>query len=128
MKFTEHKDPTINMIRRIEADAIWVNETPVRTSFYMSARHLQPNWTPKSVETLTREHLDALLALQPEVVILGTGSTQQFLPPHLQAYVLQQGVGLEVMSNDAACRTWNVLTTEDRPVVLGIILPSDATA
>ncbi len=128
MKFTEHKDPNLNVIRRIEADAIWVNDTPLRGSFYMTARHLQPDWAPRSVEQLTREHLDGLLVLQPEVIILGTGAVQHFLSADLQGHVLSRGVGLEVMSNDAACRTWNVLTTEDRPVVLAIIQPTDASA
>lgn len=126
MKFTEHKDPTINMIRRIEPDAIWVNETPMRHSFYMTAHHLHPNWSVTCTEHLTQAHLDTLLKLQPEVIILGTGTRQHFLSPELQAHVLQHGVGLEVMSNDAACRTWNVLTTEDRPVVLAIMFANQA--
>ena len=126
MKFTEHKDPTVNMIRRIEADAIWVNDTPMRNSFYMTAHHLHPDWSAACTDHLTQTHLDTLLKLQPEVIILGTGARQHFLAPALQAYVQQQGVGLEVMSNDAACRTWNVLTTEERTVVLAIIFANQA--
>lgn len=123
MKFTEHKDPTLNMVRKITPEAIWVNEHPLTQSFYMSQRHLQPDWPVQDIEALNTEHLDTLLMLSPELIILGTGETQVFLPPALMAHIQGKGIGLEVMSNDAACRTWNVLTTEDRPVVLGIIFP-----
>jgi hypothetical protein len=33
-----------------------------------------------------------------------------------------QGIGVEVMANDAACRTFNILLAEDRRVVVAIIL------
>jgi len=123
MKFTEHKDPMLNMVRKITPDTIWVNEHPLTKSFYMSQRHLKTDWPVQHIEALTTAHLEALLTLSPELIILGTGETQVFLPPALMAHIQGKGIGLEIMSNDAACRTWNVLTTEDRPVVLGIILP-----
>ncbi|HHT00904.1 MAG TPA: hypothetical protein ENK73_08640, partial [Thiomicrospira sp.] len=59
---------------------------------------------------------------KPEVIILGTGETQHFPEPKLFAYCAHKGVGLEVMANDAACRTYNVLTTEDREIVLALII------
>ncbi len=122
MKFTEHKDPSINVVRRIEDNTIWVNDQPLTGSFYMTQRHLQPQWDIRHFDQLTEAHLEALLALDPELILLGTGARQHFLPPALQALVLGRGVGIETMRNDAACRTWNVLTTEDRPVVLAVIM------
>ena len=63
-----------------------------------------------------------MLSLEPEIVILGTGERQVFPEPSLFAAVAGRGVGLEVMDNGAACRTYNVLLAEGRRVALAIIL------
>ena len=62
-----------------------------------------------------------LLALEPEVVLLGTGATQVFPPAAAMAACLGRGVGLEVMNNAAAARTFNVLASEGRRVVAGFL-------
>ena len=123
MKFTEHRDPTVNMIQRVDDDRIWVNGQALTDSFYMTRDQLYPQWPIRHIEALTTELLEPVLALQPEIILLGTGPTQHFPDPALIAWCSQQGAGLEVMHNAAACRTWNVLMTEDRPCVLALIQP-----
>ena len=71
---------------------------------------------------LTADDLAPLLALQPEVILLGTGERQVFPPAAVMAACLRQGVGLEVMTNAAAARTFNVLAGESRRVVAGFLL------
>ena len=66
-------------------------------------------------------HLEALLALEPEVVLLGTGARQVFLPPRQLAPFYRKAVGVELMTTDAACRTFNVLAAEERRVVAGLL-------
>ena len=46
------------------------------------------------------------------MVLLGTGARQQFLPMDLMMEFYGRGVGAEVMSTAAACRTFNVLVSE----------------
>jgi uncharacterized protein len=46
-----------------------------------------------------------------------------FPPAAVMAACLGRRVGLEVMSNAAAARTFNVLAGEHRKVVAGFILP-----
>jgi uncharacterized protein len=59
--------------------------------------------------------------LQPEVILLGTGVTQVFLPPAIQVHFFQRNYGFEVMTTDAACRTFNVLVAEGRHVVAALM-------
>ena len=66
--------------------------------------------------------LEPLLALQPELVVLGSGATQQFPPPEVLAACLSRGIGLETMTNAAAARTFNVLASEGRRVVAGFVI------
>ena len=64
-----------------------------------------------------------MLALQPALVLLGTGERQRFPPAAAMAALLTRGIGIEVMDNAAAARTFNVLATEGRRVVAGFLLP-----
>ena len=77
----------------------------------------------RDASTLPPEALDPLLALQPELIVLGTGATQAFPPPATLAAALRRGVGLEAMTNAAAARTYSVLAGEGRRVVAAFLLP-----
>ena len=61
---------------------------------------------------------------EPELLLLGTGATQQFPSAAVMAACLQRGIGLEVMTNAAAARTYSVLASEGRRVVAGFMFPA----
>ena len=61
---------------------------------------------------------------KPEVVIIGTGNRQAFLPPSVLAPFYQAGIGVECMTSGAAARSYNVLISEDRRVLALILLPT----
>ena len=64
----------------------------------------------------------AIFALAPELVLLGTGPTQQFASAQVRAAFAQRRVGIEVMQLGAACRTFNVLVQEERRVAAALFL------
>jgi uncharacterized protein len=74
-------------------------------------------WQASTFEALRPEDFDALLALRPEIVLLGTGRRQRFPHPRLTAALARAGVGFEVMDTAAACRTYNILMSEGRRVL-----------
>jgi uncharacterized protein len=84
------------------------------------------DWPVRSVAELDAAHLAPLLALGVDVVLLATGPRQQFQATAVLARAAAAGVGLEVMDLGAACRTYNVLLAEDRPVALALIFPPPA--
>ncbi len=79
-------------------------------------------WDDIRFDTLTASHLQAVLALEPEIVVLGTGNTQRFLRPPLMREFAAVNVGVEIMDTRAACRTYNILMTEGRNVIAAILL------
>ena len=109
-------------LRGVNAEGILVNETRLGRSFILSPMSLIQDWRPTGVDDLTAEDMQPLLALQPSVVILGTGPRQRFPAPAVMAACLTRGIGIEVMDNAAAARTFNVLATEARKVVAGFLL------
>lgn len=122
MKFTEHLNPGVNLIRSYEPNCVRVNQQQIRQSCVVSQHHLLSDWPVTQLSELDESAMQMLIELKPEVLILGTGEQQIFPSASVMQFFIQQGISLEVMSNDAACRTYNILTTEDREVVIALIM------
>jgi uncharacterized protein len=78
-------------------------------------------WSARSFDSLAAEHFSALLELDAEIVLLGTGPRQRFPHPRLTAPLVNARIGLEVMSLQAACRTYNILVAEERKVAAALL-------
>lgn len=84
-------------------------------------------WPVGTFESLSAGDFGALEALEPDLVILGTGLKQRFIAPQLIGSLLSRRIGVECMDNQAACRTYNILMAEGRKVALSLILPGTQT-
>ncbi len=84
---------------------------------------IDPDWAPPDFTGLVPAHLDALLDRQPDLVLLGTGGRLIFPAPEVLVPLQQAGIGVEVMDTPAACRTFNILASEDREVVAALFMP-----
>jgi len=122
MKFTLETRSRGNLIRSYSDNEIVIGEQHVRGSCIVTAERLITDWEPQEFAALALPHLDAILALEPELVLLGTGASQRFAPAALRAALAARGVGLEAMHLGAACRTFNVLVAEDRRVAAALFL------
>lgn len=123
MKLHLQKDHTLYLVGAIEPA---VDGRPaavvVRGQRWSGAVVLQAQAEPvaasaSAFEDLTEGDFAALLALQPDVVLVGTGVRQRFAHPRLYAALSAAQIGVDCMTTDAACRTYNILAGEDRAVV-----------
>jgi uncharacterized protein len=122
MKFTLEASSRVNLIRAYSAQEIRIGEHRLHASCIVTADTLISEWEPASFSELTVAHLEPILALKPEVVLLGTGPTQRFPPAAIRAALTARGVGLEVMDLGAACRTFNILVQEERQAAAALFL------
>ena len=83
-------------------------------------------WPVAHFDDLTETHFAQIEALEPDVVILGTGLRQRFVHPRLIAALTARRIGVECMDNQAACRTYNILMAEGRKVALALVLDPGA--
>jgi len=104
------------------AGRVTVNAQTFDLSFIVSANRLIEGWRPRRVEDVQPADLDALLALQPTVILLGTGTRHGFPAQAVLAAALSRGIGLEPMDNAAAARTFAVLASEGRRVVAAFLI------
>lgn len=80
-------------------------------------------WNVTAPEELTPASFALVLAEKDltRSVLLGTGARQVFASKEVRAAFRDAGIALEVMDTGAACRTFNVLLGEGRPVAAALI-------
>lgn len=122
MDLTRHNPGDHYFIRSFSKEGIVVKDELHRESLVLSAETLLPAWPVRSMAELEEKHLQPLIDLEPEVAILGTGMKQAFLHPQLVMKFYEKGIGFEAMTSEAACRTFNVLVSENRRVAAALIL------
>jgi uncharacterized protein len=71
---------------------------------------------------LSAADLEPVLALRPEVLLIGSGERQAFPAPELLAALYAARLGFEIMATGAACRTYNVLVAEGREVAAALMI------
>jgi uncharacterized protein len=108
-------------LRGADGTQALVNDRRLDRSFILAPDTLVEDWSPRDAAVLVPADLEPLLALNPELVVLGTGEHQVFPHAAVLAACLSRGIGLEVMANAAAARTFSVLAGEGRRVVAGFL-------
>ena len=124
MPLAEDKITSRYSISAYTADNVTINERPYSQSLILSPAVLVNPSPINSINDLNEHTLQAVLDLNPDVVLLGTGEKQIFPEPKIFALLGEKGIGLEVMNTGALCRTFNILVAEDRDVVAVIIQDS----
>ena len=121
MKFSQADPGDGYLIEGYEPGRILIDGKFFVSGLILTPRRLLPAWGPQVAADLTEAHIDALLELDPQVILLGTGARQIFPAMALLARGLTRGIGIEVMDTGAACRTYNILMAEGRQVVAGLL-------
>jgi uncharacterized protein len=80
------------------------------------------DWAVVGFDDLTESTFSQLAGLSLEILILGTGARLRFPHPRATRALRDSGTALEVMDTHAACRTYNILLSEDRRVGAALLL------
>lgn len=122
MRFTLESNDTANIVTAVTREEVRIGERRFPSSLIVSVLELIPQWPVASVDSVTLSMLEPALQLEPEILLLGTGSTTRFPDAALLAELSKRRIGFEAMDTAAACRTYNVLAHEDRAVVAALII------
>jgi len=121
MDLTLEKPGEHLFVRSVNEEGIQVVDEIYTVPVILSAQRVIPDWPVKRIQDIEDHHLDHILELQPEVVLIGSGAKQSFLSPRQMMFFYSRNLGVEVMTTTAACRTFNVLVSEARSVVAALI-------
>ena len=70
-----------------------------------------------SVSSLNTRFIKKLAKLKPEVILLATGDRIVFPDTDILSPLVKNNIGFEVLDNQAAARTFNILMSEERKVL-----------
>jgi len=122
MKFTLDRPGTLYVVRGYAPGQLRIGEREFVRSVVVAADTLIEDWPPQRIGELNAADLEPVLALKPQVLLLGSGARQVFPSPELLAQLYAARIGFEVMDTAAACRTYNVLVGEGRDVAAALII------
>ena len=114
--------PGANLVTGMGPGWIRVGEIEYRGNVVLLPDRVVEGFAPEGFDALAAADFAALLESAPEIVLVGTGATQRFLPPRATAPLAQARVGVEAMDTRAACRTFNILVAEARRVAAALIV------
>ena len=106
MKLTLDANQGVNLIRSYSSTEVRVGETILQRSCIITPDTIIADWRPSDIDDLVENDLQALLATQPALVLLGTGATHRFASAPIRGAFVRAGVALETMDQGAACRTF----------------------
>ena len=116
-----------NAISRHGVEGVVVNGIEHRQSVLVPWQGPVVPWGVAGFESLTMASFEAISALQPELVVFGSGERLRFPKPALLQTLMKRRIGLETMDTPAACRTYNVLLAEGRSVVAALLFDASHT-
>lgn len=122
MKFAQDSQDEGYVITAYDNGTVSVNGKTFQQSLIISTTKLNENWGLSAIESLSEKHIDQILSLQPELILIGTGERLKFPAVDKYAAIIHRGIGVDFMDTGAACRTYNILMSEGRNVVAGLIL------
>lgn len=111
-----------NFIHAYGPGQVTINQQVHRRSLLVTSDQLITDWPPQSFGELLAQHFEQIRALNPEVVVLGTGARLQFPRTADTRALIQANIGIEVMDTGAACRTYNILMQDGRRVAAALLM------
>jgi uncharacterized protein len=81
-------------------------------------------WEVRRFEDLQAADFEVLTTTGAELVLFGSGARLRFPNPAWLGLLISKGIGMETMDTAAACRTYNILASEGRKVVVALLQES----
>lgn len=99
-----------------------VNGEKFTSNVFVNAQSGSTLWECPGFEGLLPAHFDLFAALQPELVVFGSGDRLRFPHPQCLQGLYAKRIGVETMDTQAACRTFNFLAAEGRKVIAALLV------
>jgi len=122
VKLQRDLPPGLNLVTAYGAGHVAVNGQRYTGNLVITPQQVEPAWTAAGFDDLQAGDFAALLRFEPEILLFGSGLKQRFPAPALLQGLMQARIGVEIMDSFAACRTYNILVAEGRPVVTALLI------
>lgn len=130
MKLSQEAVTEYNQIHSYDNDHVVIRpqhqnrlET-IKSNFILTRNQHFADWPVTEIINITAEQLAELKKLDPEVILFATGSGLCIEFQKIANQLMQSQIGVEFMDLGAACRTFNLLVSEQRKVLLAVTFNS----
>ena len=128
MELQSENHPSGYRVGSFVHNVVVIGEERYTASLIVTPEQVVRDWPPQHPDQLTIEDLGIILALEPELILVGTGNTLRFPDSVILKGVVRAGIGIDFMDSRAVCRTYNILAAEGRHVAAGIIIDRSTNA
>jgi uncharacterized protein len=122
MKLQADRAEGVNVINAYTRETVSINGVAHTGSVLVPPTGEPVPWHAATLVDLTEAHFEQIVAMDPELVVFGSGPVLRFAPPALMRQLMQRRIGVETMDTPAACRTYNILVGEGRRVVAALLV------
>ena len=122
MKLSSDSTSSANLVRSYGRGFFTVNDERHSTSIILSPDRIRPCEGIHRIADIDSKVLADLSEWSPEIILIGTGAKHELPSAEFMGCLAGLRTGVEIMRSDAACRTYNVLASEDRRVVALLML------
>lgn len=110
------------IIQSCSKEGIVVDKKLYKSTLFITSDKIISPWIVPDIKSLKEKHLLDIIKMKPKVLIIGSGVKHFYLDNRLVFFLYSKKIGCEVMQTDAACRTYNLLSMDNREVC-GLIFP-----
>ena len=93
-----------------------IDNKEFRFPLILSPTKIMINNLPEKFEDFYPKTILKLIAMQPELILIGTGKKHQIIEDQIN----QSDIGIDIMTTGAACRIYNVMIEESRNVLAAL--------
>merc|ERR1711990_883570 len=104
------------VLKSYSKDGIKINDTVYKSSILINSNQLSSPWIVENIKNLKEDHLSDIIKIKPKILIVGSGKQHFYLSNKILFSLYSNKIGCEVMQTDAACRTYNLLSSDNRNV------------
>jgi uncharacterized protein len=111
------------LIQAYDDESILVKDTQYFKNTLIFKDTLLSPWTNKKPSELTSADFLPIIEMRPEIILIGTGEEHLFFSSNIEQLLKKHDIGLETMTTGAACRTFNILVSEERSILGLFFMP-----
>lgn len=120
MELNLNTNKNIHLIASYDKDSFTVKDHKYSSSFIIAPSAII-NWNITDIHNL-EHHLKEIIEYKPETVIIGTGAKTIMLPDAKLQELIQHQINYEMMSSNAAAKTYNILAMDNRNILAAIFI------
>ena len=121
MKFHEIKSDEINLITAYSDSSVSIGNKIITQSSVIFPETLIQNILIDEIDDLKQKKINEIFDYSPEIILIGSVKQQKITGPDQFKNFNDKNISVEVMDLKAACRTFNILISEQRKVALLLI-------